>query len=244
MINKLLIKSIIDKYYLGENESVKWIIKDHKLSVDFTTINREVIGTITCHNFQLNDCELSIFDTKKLSNLLSITSGDLLLETEQHKGIFTKLHISDPHFNLTYALADPLLIGKVGTVNEPEWDAILPLVKEDVDNLVKAKTALSDVDNMVISTELDLNNDMMCKFTFGDEKGHNNKITYQVYGEIKDNNIKLPFNSNHFRNILNVNKDLKTGTLYICSGGLMKIVFENEDTTSQYYIVRKAEDSF
>jgi hypothetical protein len=136
------------------------------------------------------------------------------------------------------------LIGKVGTVNEPEWDAILPLVKEDVDNLVKAKTALSDVDNMIISTELDLNNDMMCKFTFGDEKGHNNKITYQVYGEIKDNNIKLPFNSNHFRNILNVNKDLKTGTLYICSGGLMKIVFENEDTTSQYYIVRKAEDSF
>ena len=85
---------------------------------------------------------------------------------------------------------------------------------------------------------------MMCKFTFGDEKGHNNKITYQVYGEIKNNNIKLPFNSNHFRNILNVNKDLKTGTMYIFSGGLMKIVFENEDTTSVYYIVRKAEDSF
>jgi hypothetical protein len=244
MINKLLIQSIISKYYLGENESVKWVIKGNTLTIEFSTINREVLGKITCHNFKLPDCELSIFDTKKLSNLLSITQGNLLLETEQYKGITTKLNISDPHFNLTYALADPLLIGRVGTVNEPEWDATLPMVKEDVDNLVKAKSALSDVDNMVVSTELDLNNDIMCKFTFGDEKGHNNKITYQLYGNINNNQIKIPFNSNHFRNILNSNKDLKTGTMYLNNEGLMKLVFENEDTISEYYVIRKAEDSF
>lgn len=244
MINKLLIQSIISKYYLGENESVNWVIKDNTLRIDFMTINREVMGNITCRNFKLADSTLSIFDTKKLSNLLSITSGDLLLETEQYKGTTIKLNISDPHFNLTYALADPLLIGKVGTVNEPEWDAILPMVKEDVDNLVKAKSALADVDNMVVSTELDLNNDMMCKFTFGDEKGHNNKITYQLYGEIKNNQLKIPFNSTHFRNILNSNKDLKTGTMYLNNGGIMKLVFENEDTTCEYYVIRKAEDSF
>ena len=52
------------------------------------------------------------------------------------------MHFADSDFNLTYALADPLLIGKTGTVNEPEWDAVLLMVKEDVDNLVKAKTAL------------------------------------------------------------------------------------------------------
>jgi hypothetical protein len=244
MVNKLLIKSIIDKYYLGENESVKWIIKDNTLTINFTTINREVIGKVVCPVFKLNDCELAVYDTKRLSNLLSITSGDLLLETEQHKEIFTKLYISDPHFNLTYALADPLLIGKTGTVNEPEWDAVLPMVKEDVDNLVKAKTALGDVDNMVISTELDPNDDLMCKFTFGDEKGHNNKITYQLYGDIKTNAIKIPFNSNHFKNILNANKDLKSGTMYLCDEGLMKLVFESEEIKSEYFIVRKAEDSF
>jgi len=90
MINKLLIQSIISKYYLGENESVNWVIKDNTLRIDFMTINREVMGSITCRNFKLADSTLSIFDTKKLSNLLSITSGDLLLETEQFKGATIK----------------------------------------------------------------------------------------------------------------------------------------------------------
>ena len=242
MVNKLLIKSIIDKYYLGEVESVKWVINDRKLSIDFTTQNKEVMGKILCHDFNLHNCELAIYDTKKLSSLLSITQGDLLLETEQNRGIYTKLNISDLNFNVVYALADPLLIGKVGSVNEPKWDITIPILKENVDNLVKAKSALADVDNMVVSTELDPNDILMCKFSFGDEKGHNNKITYQMYGDIKVNSIKIPFNSNHFRNILNSNKDMKTGTMCLSGEGLMKLIFINEETTSTYYIVRKAED--
>jgi hypothetical protein len=37
---------------------------------------------------------------------------------------------------------------------------------------------------------------------------------------------------------------LKTGTMYLNNGGIMKLVFENEDTTCEYYVIRKAEDSF
>jgi hypothetical protein len=37
MINKLTLTSIITKYYLGENESVKWSIKDKTLSIDFVS---------------------------------------------------------------------------------------------------------------------------------------------------------------------------------------------------------------
>ena len=33
MINKQVLTSIIDKYYLGLNESVKWIIKDNTLEI-------------------------------------------------------------------------------------------------------------------------------------------------------------------------------------------------------------------
>ena len=32
MINKNIIQSIISKYYLGEIESVKWVIKDYELT--------------------------------------------------------------------------------------------------------------------------------------------------------------------------------------------------------------------
>jgi len=244
MVNKLVLQAAIHKYYLGENESVKWIIQDKTISIDFMSINKEVIGNITCPNIDIEDCELSIFDTRKFLNLLNITNGDLLINIEKHKNIPTKLHLQDNKFNLTYALADPLLIPKVGTVTEPQWDAVFPLDSEDLLNLVKAKTALGDIDNMVISIEVDLNGDKMCLFTFGDEHGHNNKITYQVYGEINTDNIKLPFNSNTFKNILNANKDLKEGKLYLNEQGLMKLTFTNGDTTSQYYIVRKEDRAF
>ena len=244
MVNKLTLQSVINKYYLGENESVRWDIEDKTLTIKFMSANKEVIGGLTHTNFDLEDSELAIFDTKKLINLLNITTGDVLVELEKTHKIYTKLLISDQDFNLSYALADSLLIGKVGTVTEPEWDVVINLEKEQVSNLVKAKSALAEVDNMIITTELDLNKELMCKFTFGDEHGHNNKITYQLYGDIKDQNLKIPFNSNIFKTILNVNKDLDSGTLKISSKGLMKLNFTSGDTICEYYLVRKESTNF
>lgn len=244
MVNKLVLQSVINKYYLGENESVKWKIKDKTLTIDFMSVNKEVIGKIVHQNFDVEDSELAIFDTKKFLNLLGITQGDLIFNLEKGKNVYTKLHFADASFNLTYALADPLLIGKVGSVTEPEWDAVLPLEKEYVDNLVKAKNALSGVDAMTVSVEVDLNGDVMCVFTFGDEKGHNNKITYQMYGIIKNEKVEIPFNSDMLRNILKENKDLEQGTIYLSYQGLMKLEFRSENTICEYYMVRKEESAF
>ena len=244
MVNKLVLQSVINKYYLGENESVKWKIKDKTLIIDFMSVNKEVIGKVTHTGFDVEDSELAIFDTKKFLNLLSITSGDLMFTLEKGKSVYTKMHFADNAFNLTYALADPLLIGKVGAVTEPEWDAVLPLEKEYVDNLVKAKNALTGIGSMTIKVDVDMNGDNMCVLTFGDEQGHNNKITYQMYGTIKPDNIEIPFNSDMFRNILKENKDLEEGSIYLSYQGLMKLEFKSEDTTCEYYMVRKEESAF
>jgi hypothetical protein len=244
MVNKLVLQSVINKYYLGENESVKWKIKDKTLTIDFMSLNKEVIGNVTHTGFDVEDSDLAIFDTKKLLNLIGITSGDLLLTLEKTKAIYTKLLLADSDFNLTYALADALLIGRVGTVTEPEWDAVIPLEKENIDNLIKAKSALAGINNMLISIEQDLNGDDMCLFTFGDEHGHNNKITYQLYGKITPTTTTIPFNSDIFKNILNTNKDLIDGTLYLSYKGLIKLSFKSENTTSEYYLVRKEQSAF
>ena len=244
MVNKIVLQSVINKYYLGENESVKWSIKDKTLTIDFMSVNKEVIGKIVHNNIDIEDSELAIFDTKKLLNLLGITQGDLMFSLEKGKSVYTKMHFADASFNLTYALADPLLIGKVGSVSEPEWDACLPLEKEYVDNLVKAKNALTGIGSMTISVDKDFNDDDMCLFTFGDEQGHNNKITYQMYGKIKQEKIEIPFNSDMFKNILKENKDLEDGCIWISYQGLMKLEFKSEDTTSTYYMVRREESAF
>ena len=244
MINKLTIQSIINKYYLGLNESVKWVINNNTLDIDFMTPSKDVIGNVTCNNFSLEDSKLAIFDTKKLQNLISICNGDLLLELEKTNVIFTKLKVSDMNFNLTYALADPLLINKVGTINLPEWVVELNLTSEDIDNLIKAKSALAGIDNMQITTTQDLDGGDVCEFIFGDEQGHNNKITYQISGDIKEQGIKLPYNSDMFKTIIQANKDMGGGTLHMSSMGLMKLEFHNDEISSKYFMVRKSETDF
>jgi len=244
MINKSVIQSIINKYYLGTNETVRWDVNDKHLSIDFVTPTKDVIGNVSCTNFQLEDSQLAIYETKKLQNLIGICNGDLLLELEKTQAIFTKLKISDMNFNLTYALSNPLLVGKVGTVNIPEWVVELNLTSEDVDNIIRAKSALSEIDNMLVTTTQDLDGQDVVEFVFGDEHGHNNKITYQISGDIKEQDIKLPYNSNMFKTILQANKDMNGGKLFLSSMGLMKLEFNSDSINSEYYIVRKAETSF
>ncbi len=244
MINKAVVQSVINKYYLGLNESVKWVVNDNMLNIDFMTPTKDVIGSVTCNDFELENSQLAIYDTKKLSNLISICNGDLLLELEKTNKVFTKLNISDMNFNLTYALSDPLLISKVGTVNTPEWVVELDLTSEDIDNLVRAKSALAQIDNMLVTTTQDLDGEDICEFVFGDESGHNNKITYQIQGDIKHPDLKFPFNSDMFKTILQANKDMDGGTLYLSSMGLMRLEFNSDDIASEYFMVRKAETSF
>lgn len=244
MINKLTLQSIINKYYLGLNESVKWDINNNMLNIDFMTPTKDVIGNVVCNDFQLENSSLAIYDTKKLQNLVSICNGDLLLELEKTNKIFTKLKVSDMNFNLTYALSDPLLINKVGTVNTPEWVVELNITTEDIDNLIKAKSALSGIDNMLVTTTEDLDGNAVCEFVFGDESGHNNKITYQILGDIKTQDLKLPFNSDMFKTILQANKDMEGGSLYLSEMGLMKLEFDNNNIASEYFMVRKAETEF
>tara|TARA_R110002012_G_scaffold208919_1_gene378990 strand:+ start:280 stop:1014 length:735 start_codon:yes stop_codon:yes gene_type:complete len=244
MVNKLILQSVINKYYLGEVESVKWKIKDKVLTVDFMSINKEVIGNVTHTDIDIEDSNLAIFDTKKLLNLINITSGDLLITLEKTKAICTKLYLADSDFNLTYALSDPLLISKPGTVDEVKWDATLPLEKEQVDNLIKAKSALAGIGNMTLSPNKDLDGGDLCVVTFGDEQGHNNKIVYNLLGDIRQADVSIPFNSDMFKTILNANKDLEEGTLYLSYQGLLKLEFKSENTTSTYYMIRKEESAF
>ena len=244
MISKNTIQSIISKYYLGVNESVKWSIVNKNLEIDFMTPTKDVIGSVVCNDFQLEDSSLAIYDTKKLSNLISICNGDLLLELEKTNQMFTKLKISDMNFNLTYALSDPLLINKVGTVNVPDYVVELDLTTEDVDNLIRAKSALAQIDNMLITTTENLDGETVCEFVFGDTQGHNNKITYQISGNISNSNIKLPFNSDMFKTILQANKDAEGGTLKLSEMGLMNLKFDSETISSEYFMVRKAETEF
>ena len=136
MINKSTLQSIIAKYYLnGLNNQVKWRIKDKQLVVYAGDKGR--VCKVQLNNFDFEDAELGIFDTNKLNKLISITNGDLLITPEKIKALYAKIHISDSNYDLTYSLADTLILGKVPYYNDAEqYEVELKLDYEIVDKLI------------------------------------------------------------------------------------------------------------
>lgn len=238
MINKGTLQSVISKYYLnGLNNQVKWRVKDNNLTVYAGERGR--VCKVHLNDFPLEDGELGIFDTGKLNKLLSITSGDILLKVDKIKSVFTRLYISDSNFDLTYSLADILILGKTSWYEDPpKYDIELDLSREDIDYLIKAKGALADVDNMLITSRTNEDGIKICEFIFGDNTGFSNKITYQIQGNILQDNISLPFNSDIFKDILNSNKEMNTATLKLSEKGMMNLKFNSENIESEYYVAR------
>ena len=244
MIKKVDLQGFISKYYLKMNEQVVWSFKDNVLSVNFTTPSKDVIGNVRCEDIGFEDIDLPIFNTKKVQSLVDLCEGEILMEVEKTNKIPTKLKISDEKFNTVYALADALLIPRVGSVNEPLYDVKLELTPEDVFNLVKARSAMSETANLIMSTTKDLDGDPVCEVIFGEEGGHENKISYQLRGVINEIGIKVPFDLDKFRDILNVNKNSDEGLIQLSSKGLMRLTFKTGKITSTYYMIRRAENVF
>ena len=239
MISKRQLTSVISKYYLnGLNNQVKWRIKDKQLTIYAGEAGR--VCKVVLNNFQIEDAEIGVFDTNKLSKLISITNGDLVLTLEKLKAIYTKLHIADENFDLTYSLADTLILGKNTYYNDPDegYEVELDLSPEDIDHLIKAKNALSDVDNMIITTNIDFDGNNICEIIFGDNTGFSNKISYKMNGNIKDATISIPFNSDIFKDILNANKDQNQGSLKLSKSGILKFNFNSDEIESEYFVAR------
>lgn len=238
MITKKQLLNFINKYYLGGlNNSAKWRISDNTLTVYAGEQGK--VCKIILKDFKFEDCILGVFDTDKLLRLINITEHELVLTPEKIKAIYLKLHIQDKNFDLTYSLADPLIFKKMSYVQDPEeYEIQLELDADQIQNLIKAKGALSDEDNMTISTLRNEFGELVCEFTFGDSASYSNKIAYRIKGTISVDKIKLPFNSQVLREILKNNKDMDSCKMCISAMGLMKINFLSSDIEGEYYILR------
>ena len=239
MISKLQLQSVIEKYHLnGLIENVKWSInKDKQLTINFTAPTRELIGSVVHSNFPLPESEIGISNTSQLDKLLSITSGDLVLDYTKTKSIITKLLISDEQYNLDYALSDLFTIPKSGTYTGPEeYDIDTELTDEVVTALIKAKNALSNSESVVVTPGL-----LGLEFTFGGDIEYANKVTYSIQN-LENNSgtqFKLVYSSILLKEVLVANKDMENGRIHVNSNGLMKLSFNHKNFTSVYYIVAK-----
>jgi len=249
MIAKNKLQSIISKYYLGgQVESVKWKVEDGKLHIDFMAPTKDMIGRLSCTNFPLStDGELAIFNTTQLNRLLNVLTGDLILDAERTKAVLTKLTIQDAKASINYSLADPLMIQKVGEVDENiNWKVQATLENEDFYTFVKAASAIQNNEIVTLVATRDSIDTPIIKFVFGERMEFSNKVEFQVNAkfekDVREDN-KIPFNSEMLREIFNANKTSDECHLSFVDDGLLRLIFTSEDEgiDTTYFVVRKAD---
>ena len=249
MIAKNTLQSIISKYYLGGKvESVKWVVEDGKLHIDFMAPTKDMIGRLSCNNFPLlTDGTLAVFNTTQLNRLLNVLSGDLMLDASKTKKVLTKLTIQDAKSTINYSLADPLMIQKVGEVDEDiDWKVQATLENEDFHTFVRAASAIQGNEIVTLSASRDTVDTPIVKFIFGERMEFSNKVEFHVnakFGdEVREDN-KIPFNSEMLREIFNANKTSDECHLSFVDDGLLRLIFTSEDEgiDTTYFVVRKAD---
>jgi hypothetical protein len=244
MINKGELLSIINKYYLNAMvEATRWNIENNTVTIRFNSPSKEMIGEVKATGFPIEDSNIAVSNTTQLIKLISITNNFLELNYQKTNKFISKLIISDNQFTLNYALADIMLIPKIGEVNGiDEWDITAPLDNEAIGAIVKAKSALNESETVVIKPYLNPENEFQIEMEFGGNVEYANKVSFYIPNVVKNNevnNFKEYYNSNIIKEIMYCNKDMSRGNISIKLDGIMKLEFENEKIKSTYYLVSK-----
>jgi hypothetical protein len=237
-MEKQLLTSVIEKYYLGGiNERVKWTVKDKKVTILFTSQTKDLAGSVEAPDFDIDDCTLGIYDTNKLLKLVNITNQFLQLEVETKNGTSTKLSIADNEYDLVYHLADLRMMPMETMVldeTQISFDYSFVIDSEFIERYNKAKKALGS-DEVKVQALINDSDDKGIYFTLGGKTSHDNKVAFQT----STSTFKIPspeflYNADYLLEIFATNKGTD-GVGYFDENGILKLEFTDEKSIKALY---------
>lgn len=234
-MNKQVLISIINKYYLdGLIETVLLKIKDKKLTIDFGSTYKDMKGLIEA-DFDLEDCNLGIYNTSQLIKLININDDELNIEIDKQGIITRKIKIKSKDYDLEYCLVEELLIPNPPQLEvEPEYDTYFPITLDFINKFIKAEKATNS-ELISISPSFESKG---LTFTLGGKGDYNNKIKFTEPCNYEGIINVLSFNLIEFKEILDNNKDLVSGIFNYSNEGMIKIQFISKDNIkSTYYLI-------
>ena len=239
-MQKQTLTSVVDKYHLnGIVESVKWVVKDKNITVDFITPMKNLVGKVTSPNFDLEDADLGIYNTSQFNKLVKIMDSTVVLGlVKSPYGTPIELTLADNQYDLNYYLSDLMLIESVPNINEPtDYDATSEIEPNFITMFTNAKKALGDVKQFTVQTETK-DGETSLLVTIGDGNSYANKIKFKAICESMFGLSETPFPADVMMELLKANEEADSGTIQISNEGLMKISFVEESIESTYYLVR------
>ena len=242
-MEKQLLTSVIEKYYLGGiHDKVKWTIKDKKVQVLFTSQTKDLAGSIEAPEFDIDDCTLGIYDTNKLLKLVNITNQFLQLEVETKNGTSTKLSIADNEYDLVYHLADLRMMPTETMVldeTQISFDYSFDIDNDFIERYNKAKKALGS-DEVKVQALINDSGDKGIYFTIGGKTSHDNKVAFQTStSTFETPSPEFLYNADYLLEIFANNKGAN-GTGYFDENGILKLEFTDEkEIKALYYLPPK-----
>jgi hypothetical protein len=185
--------------------------------------------------FDGSDATFGIYDTTKLTKMLSVLDNDIQFSLQDIDGKPVSIKVKDSSGMAMYMLADLSVIPNVPDLKQlPEFNVEIKLDSNFINKFIKAKGALADENNFTF----------ICKDGTGPGQivlGHStintNRISIDVDCTCNGPIEPISFSATYLKEILVANREASDATLKISSQGLSHIHFEIDNYESNYYLV-------
>ena len=236
-MEKQKLNRFVQKYTLaGLVESVKWESKDGSLSTSFISDDKSVLGSVSMKEFDGSDATLGVYDTTKLTKMLSVLGDGVDFAIQDIEGKAVSLKFKDKSTSVNYMLADLSVIPNVPDLKQlPTFNIKIKLDENFITKFIRAKSALTDENNFTFVAK-----DGKCQIILGHSNINTNRISIDVDCECEGSINPISFSATYLKEILVANKEAKDAILEISSQGLSHIHFEVDAYTSDYYLVEIA----
>ena len=233
-MEKQNLNRFVSKYNLaGLVESVKWESKDGSLSTSFISDDKSVLGNVTMKEFDGTNLTFGVYDTTKLTKMLSVLGESVDFSINDIDGKVVSLKFKDNSTSVNYMLADLSVIPNVPDLKQlPPFNVEIKLDANFISKFIRAKGALADENNFTFVCK-----DGKGQIVLGHSNINTNRISIDVDCTCDGDVQPISFSATYLKEILVANKEATDATLKISSQGLSHIRFEIDNYESNYYLV-------
>ena len=234
-MEKQQLNRFVSKYNLaGLVESVKWESKDGSLTTSFISDDKSVLGNVTMKEFDGADSSFGIYDTTKLTKMLSVLDNDIQFSLQDIDGKPVSIKVKDSSGMAMYMLADLSVIPNVPDLKQlPPFDVEIKLDSNFISKFIKARGAL-DENNFTFTCK---DGEGPGQIILGYSNINTNRISIDVDCTCSGPVEPISFSATYLKEILVANREATDATLKISSQGLSHIHFEIDNYESNYYLV-------
>ena len=234
-MQKKKLTSFIDKYYLnGIVNSVILNSKSSKISTQFISSDKTLMGVLEMDKWTFEDAEVGVYSTDQLLKLLSVLDEDINISITKAGDKSISLKLTDSISAAEYVLSDTSIINKPPALKSlpQNFELKIDMTPQIMSKFISGKGALSETETFTVITD-----GTNTKLVIGYAAINTNRVTIPVSTTEASNIENIVFNATIFKEVLSANKKCESATLEISSEGISKIVFRIDDISATYYMV-------